>query len=45
MAGRLAYMKAIARTERNMATLQEIIDDFAFLDVWEDRYRYVIELG
>lgn len=45
MAGRLAYMKAIARTERNMATLQEIIDDFAFLDEWEDRYRYVIELG
>ena len=28
-----------------MATLQQIIDDFAFLDEWEDRYRYVIELG
>ena len=28
-----------------MATLQEIIDDFAFLEEWEDRYRYVIELG
>lgn len=28
-----------------MATLQEIIDDFAFLEEWEDRYRFVIELG
>ena len=28
-----------------MASLDEIIDDFAFLDDWEDRYRYVIELG
>ena len=25
--------------------IQSIIDDFAFLDEWEDRYRYVIELG
>lgn len=25
--------------------LQTIIDDFEFLDDWEDRYRYVIELG
>jgi cysteine desulfuration protein SufE len=25
--------------------IQELIDDFAFLDEWEDRYRYVIELG
>lgn len=28
-----------------MATLQDIRDDFALLDEWEDRYRYVIELG
>lgn len=28
-----------------MASLQEIIDNFAYLDDWEDRYRYVIELG
>lgn len=27
------------------ATIQEIRDDFAFLDEWEDRYRYVIDLG
>lgn len=26
-------------------TLAEIRDDFALLDDWEDRYRYVIELG
>ena len=27
------------------ARFEEIADDFAFLDDWEDRYRYVIELG
>lgn len=27
------------------ATIQAIRDDFAFLDDWEDRYRYVIDLG
>src|ERR1700712_1816577 len=28
-----------------MRTIQSITDDFAFLDDWEDRYRYIIELG
>lgn len=28
-----------------MASLDKIMDDFTFLDDWEDRYRYVIELG
>jgi cysteine desulfuration protein SufE len=28
-----------------MTPLDQIIDDFTFLDDWEDRYRYVIELG
>jgi cysteine desulfuration protein SufE len=28
-----------------MTTIEQISDDFAFLDDWEDRYRYVIELG
>lgn len=28
-----------------MTSIDQIIDDFAFLDDWEDRYRYVIELG
>ena len=27
------------------ATIDDIRDTFAFLDCWEDRYRYVIELG
>ena len=26
-------------------TLEDIQSDFALLDDWEDRYRYVIELG
>ena len=26
-------------------TIDDIRDSFAFLDSWEDRYRYVIELG
>lgn len=26
-------------------SIETIIDDFAFLDDWEDKYRYVIELG
>lgn len=26
-------------------SIQELIEDFSFLDDWEDRYRYVIELG
>ena len=26
-------------------TLDTLLDDFSFLDDWEDRYRYVIELG
>jgi cysteine desulfuration protein SufE len=28
-----------------MATIDQIIADFEFLDDWEDRYRYLIELG
>ena len=27
------------------SAIQTIRDDFSFLDEWEDRYRYVIELG
>jgi len=26
-------------------TIRQIIDDFDILDSWDDRYRYVIELG
>ena len=28
-----------------MTTINEIKDNFALLDEWDDRYRYVIELG
>jgi cysteine desulfuration protein SufE len=28
-----------------MTTIHEIRDNFALLDEWDDRYRYVIELG
>ena len=28
-----------------MTTIDEIRDNFALLDEWDDRYRYVIELG
>jgi cysteine desulfuration protein SufE len=28
-----------------VTTIDDIIDNFAFLDEWDDRYRYVIELG
>jgi cysteine desulfuration protein SufE len=28
-----------------MAKIDDILDDFEYLDEWEDRYRYVIELG
>jgi cysteine desulfuration protein SufE len=28
-----------------MPTIDEIIDNFSLLDEWDDRYRYVIELG
>ncbi|TRD18997.1 SufE family protein [Palleronia caenipelagi] len=27
------------------AAFEEIVDTFAFLDDWEDRYRHVIEMG
>jgi cysteine desulfuration protein SufE len=30
---------------RTAAKLDEIIENFNFLDDWEDRYRYLIELG
>ena len=28
-----------------MPTIDEILENFALLDQWDDRYRYVIELG
>jgi cysteine desulfuration protein SufE len=28
-----------------MADIEEIVDNFSLLDEWDDRYRYLIELG
>src|SRR5471032_1566234 len=28
-----------------MTTIDEIVENFTLLDQWDDRYRYVIELG
>src|SRR3989338_5168511 len=28
-----------------MNTTEQILDDFSFLDSWEDKYEYIIELG
>jgi cysteine desulfuration protein SufE len=46
-----AYVKGLnvravpARIRGTDMTLESIASDFEFLDDWEDRYRYVIELG
>lgn len=29
----------------SLATTDEILDDLAFFDDWEDRYKYIIDLG
>jgi cysteine desulfuration protein SufE len=34
-----------AASPDTMTTLDEIIDNFSLLEEWDDRYRYVIELG
>ena len=31
--------------EKAAMSIEDLIDDFSFLEDWEDRYRYVIELG
>ena len=35
----------MAHSHAGPAQLDRIRDDFGFLDHWEDRYRYIIELG
>ena len=27
------------------ASIEQIVDDLSFFDDWEDRYRYLIDLG
>jgi cysteine desulfuration protein SufE len=34
-----------AATSDTVTTLDEIVDNFSLLEDWDDRYRYVIELG
>ena len=34
-----------ANRKLHTMTLEKILSDFEFLDEWEDRYRYIIELG
>ena len=35
----------IVASQDTTPTIDEIIDNFSLLDEWDDRYRYVIELG
>ena len=35
----------IAASPDTVTTIDEIIDNFSLLEEWDDRYRYVIELG
>jgi cysteine desulfuration protein SufE len=39
------YIGREAGTWASMTTIDEIRDNFELLDEWDDRYRYVIELG
>ena len=34
-----------AASPYSLTTLDEIVDNFSLLEEWDDRYRYVIELG
>lgn len=44
--GILTYIQTMdALNEARIATFEDILADFELLDDWEDRYRYVIELG
>src|SRR5215510_5406012 len=38
-------MRQLAVAHGQAMTIDEIIENFALLDEWDDRYRYVIELG
>ena len=38
-------MRQVAAAHSQAMTIDEIIENFALLDEWDDRYRYVIELG
>jgi len=35
----------VVETEFEQTSIENILEDFSFLDDWDDRYRYLIELG
>ena len=35
----------IANASETLRSIEQIVDNFSLLDEWDDRYRYVIELG
>ncbi len=35
----------VANSEFAQISIEEILENFSFLDDWDDRYRYLIELG
>jgi cysteine desulfuration protein SufE len=41
----LTYIVGMTGTHTAAANIDAIVDDFSLLDDWDDRYRYVIELG
>ena len=45
----MADETAIAESETaaglNGVTLEDVVETFELMDDWEDRYRYIIELG
>ena len=43
--GGAAYLKVADASRRDIMTIDEINENFALLDEWDDRYRYLIELG
>ena len=38
-------MSSSAEADTRPPAVEEIVDNFAMLDEWDDRYRYLIELG
>ena len=36
---------AVMAQSQSLPSIDHIVEDFEFLDDWEDRYRYIIELG
>jgi cysteine desulfuration protein SufE len=41
----MPYMEGIASGDGGVSRIDDIIADFDFIDDWEERYRYIIELG